>query len=268
MHVPLPVGRRRSLSVPASLVLAVAIALVPFTAPAAKAAPAAPPGRAQPARASAPDQPERLLPDNRPMNAANNVTVANPGTVTSVLGSTVSLQMQAVSNPGDSFTFTTTWPPVYGRLPTGLSISPSGLISGTVTALGSTTVTVTAFDNATGLMGDAVFTWVVEPEPSVSNCTAVLFEGKQLCITVDQQAATGTFFLYGRGWDGYVEVDGPGGELAATPPGRLNAPPRASMSGSHTPNGPGQYCAVDWAYSTGSTYTRQMTVCVNWPGGS
>jgi len=47
-------------------------------------------------------------------------------------------------------------------LPAGLTISSAGVITGTPTTAGTSTVTVTAKDG-TGAMGSATFTWVINP---------------------------------------------------------------------------------------------------------
>jgi hypothetical protein len=82
--------------------------------------------------------------------------VTNPGNQTGVIGTPVSLQIQATdSTPGQTLAFTAT------GLPAGLVISPStGLISGTPTTRGSTTVTVTATDT-THASGSTTFTWTI-----------------------------------------------------------------------------------------------------------
>ena len=66
----------------------------------------------------------------------------------------VSLQISATDSGGASLTYTAS------GLPTGLSISSSGLISGTPTAAGTFSVTVTATDS-TGASGSASFTWTI-----------------------------------------------------------------------------------------------------------
>ena len=92
-------------------------------------------------------------------STTNTVTVNNPGNQTSTVGTAVSLQMTATdSASGQSFTWSAT------GLPAGLSINSSnGLISGTPTTTGSSSVTVTAQD-ATGASGGASFTWSVAPD--------------------------------------------------------------------------------------------------------
>jgi Putative Ig domain len=93
----------------------------------------------------------------------NTVTVTNPGNQTSTVGTAVSLQISATdSASGQTLTYSAT------GLPAGLSISSSGLISGTPTTAGSNSVTVTAKDT-TGATGSATFTWTVN---AASGCTA------------------------------------------------------------------------------------------------
>src|SRR5450755_45397 len=83
------------------------------------------------------------------------VTVTNPGSQTSTVGTAASLQITATdSAPGQTLTDTAT------GLPAGLSISSSGLITGTPTTATTSTVTVTATDT-TGASGTTSFTWTV-----------------------------------------------------------------------------------------------------------
>jgi subtilase family serine protease len=95
----------------------------------------------------------------------NTVTVTNPGSQSTAVGTAVSLQISASdSASGQTLTYSAT------GLPTGLSISSSGLISGTPTTAGTYSVTVTAKDT-TGASGSASFTWTVG-SGSGSGCTA------------------------------------------------------------------------------------------------
>jgi acetylxylan esterase len=86
----------------------------------------------------------------------NQVTVTNPGNQTSMPGTAASLQIHASdSAAGQTLTYSAT------GLPAGLSINSStGLISGTPTASGTSSVTVTARDS-TGASGSTTFTWTV-----------------------------------------------------------------------------------------------------------
>ena len=82
------------------------------------------------------------------------VTVANPGSRTGTTGTAATLQMAATGG-----TAPYTW--VATGLPTGLSINAtSGLISGTPTATGTFSVTVTAKD-ATAATGSTTFPWTI-----------------------------------------------------------------------------------------------------------
>ena len=95
----------------------------------------------------------------------NKVTVTNPGNQTGTVGTPVSLQLHATdSASGQTPTFTS----VTG-LPPGLSMSTGGLISGTPTTGGTSSLTVTATDS-TGASGSATFGWVINPVVSGLAC--------------------------------------------------------------------------------------------------
>ncbi|HWC85463.1 MAG TPA: putative Ig domain-containing protein [Solirubrobacteraceae bacterium] len=105
-------------------------------------------------------------------NGGNTVTVTNPGNQSSTVGTSVSVQMQASdSASGQTLSYSAT------GLPAGLSISSaSGLISGTPTTAGSTSVTVTATDT-TGAAGSTSFTWTVNS--TTGNTVTVTNPGSQ-----------------------------------------------------------------------------------------
>jgi len=96
----------------------------------------------------------------------NTVTVTNPGSQTSTVGTAASLQINASdSASGQTLTYSAT------GLPTGLSISSTtGLITGTPSASGSYSVTASAKDT-TGATGSASFTWTISSSGG-SGCTA------------------------------------------------------------------------------------------------
>ncbi len=86
----------------------------------------------------------------------NTVTVTNPGSQSGTVGQAVNgPQIQGTdSAAGQTLTYTAS------GLPTGLSISSSGLITGTPSAAGTFNATVTATDS-TGASGSASFTWTI-----------------------------------------------------------------------------------------------------------
>jgi subtilase family serine protease len=87
--------------------------------------------------------------------AGNTITVTNPGSQTGTVGTAVSLQIHASdSAAGQTLTYKAT------GLPAGLSISSSGLISGTPTTAATSSVAVTATDT-TGASGSTSFTWTI-----------------------------------------------------------------------------------------------------------
>jgi endo-1,4-beta-xylanase len=85
----------------------------------------------------------------------NTVTVTNPGSQSGTVGTAESVQVHATDSAGAALTYSAS------GLPAGLSINSStGVISGTPTASGSSSVTVTATDG-TGATGSTTFTWSV-----------------------------------------------------------------------------------------------------------
>ena len=97
-------------------------------------------------------------------STGNTVTVTNPGNQTTQVNTAVSLQISGSdSASGQTLTYSAT------GLPTGLSISSSGKISGTPTATGTYNVTVTAKDS-TQASGSTSFTWTINS--SGGGCTA------------------------------------------------------------------------------------------------
>ncbi|MFE3521368.1 putative Ig domain-containing protein [Streptomyces sp. NPDC059161] len=89
-------------------------------------------------------------------STGNTVTVTNPGAQSTTVNTAVSLKVNASdSASGQTLTYSAT------GLPAGLSINSStGLISGTVTTVGNSSVSVTAKDS-TGASGSTSFGWTV-----------------------------------------------------------------------------------------------------------
>ncbi|HEX6523584.1 MAG TPA: glycoside hydrolase family 11 protein [Streptosporangiaceae bacterium] len=100
----------------------------------------------------------------------NTVTVTNPGSQSGTVGTAESVQVHATDSGGAALTYSAS------GLPAGLSINSStGVISGTPTASGSSSVTVTARDS-TGATGSTTFTWSVSgggPPPPGGACKVV-----------------------------------------------------------------------------------------------
>jgi serine protease len=96
--------------------------------------------------------------------AGNTITVTSPGNQTTTVGTAVSLQIHATdSASGQTLTYSAT------GLPAGLSISSSGLISGTPTTTGTNPSVLVKATDGTGASGSAGFSWTINP---VSTCTA------------------------------------------------------------------------------------------------
>ncbi|MFD3589416.1 M4 family metallopeptidase [Streptomyces sp. NPDC058683] len=101
----------------------------------------------------------------------SGVTVTNPGSQSSTVGTAVSLQVSASSTNSGSLTYAAS------GLPTGLSISSStGAITGTPTTAGTYSTTVTVTDS-TGATGTASFTWTVSSSGGGGSCTATQLLG-------------------------------------------------------------------------------------------
>jgi serine protease len=140
----------------------------------------------------------------------NTVTVTNPGSQTGTVGTAKSLQMTASdSASGQTFTWSAT------GLPTGLSInSSSGLISGTPSAAGTFSSTVTAKDT-TGASGSATFSWTI----STSGGGGCPSPGQKLSNPGFESGSTGwtassgvinTDGAYSHSGSGYAWLDGYG----------------------------------------------------------
>ena len=150
---------------------------------------------------------------------ANTVTVTNPGTQTSTVGSAVSLQIQASdSASGQTLTYSAT------GLPAGLSISSaSGLISGTPTTPGTSPSTVTAKDT-TGASGSASFSWTVNPV--AANTVTVTNPGSQtstvgtavsLQIQASDSASGQTLTYSATGLPAGLSISSASGLISGTP---------------------------------------------------
>lgn len=100
------------------------------------------------------------------VDGANTVSVADPGSQTTTVGTAASLQIDATdTNSSQTLSYSAT------GLPVGLTInSATGVISGTPTTTGGTSVIVTATDS-TDASGSATFTWAITPAPTPTPST-------------------------------------------------------------------------------------------------
>ncbi|MEU1424786.1 RICIN domain-containing protein [Kitasatospora sp. NPDC005751] len=114
-------------------------------------------------------------------SASEAVTVTGPGNQNGNVNTAVSLQLTANDTAGKALTFSAT------GLPSGLSISPSGLITGTPTTAGSSTVTVTATSGTA--TGSTSFTWAVT---TALNGTHTLVTGGKALDDPDHSLNQGT----------------------------------------------------------------------------
>ncbi|GAA2052509.1 hypothetical protein GCM10009839_69950 [Catenulispora yoronensis] len=100
--------------------------------------------------------------------SSETVTVTNPGSLSGVVGTAVSKQISATDSAGKALTYSAT------GLPAGLSISSSGLISGTPTTAGTSSVTVTASSGTAS--GSTTFSFTITSSGG-GGCTAAQLIG-------------------------------------------------------------------------------------------
>ena len=108
------------------------------------------------------------------ITTGNTVTVTNPGSQSTMLGTAASVQIHATdSGSGQTLSYSAS------GLPAGLSINSStGLISGTPTTVGTSSVTVTAHDG-TGASGSASFSWTISSSGGGGTCHVVYTNNSQ-----------------------------------------------------------------------------------------
>lgn len=183
----------------------------------------------------------------------NTVTVTNPGSKTGTVGTATSLQISATDSGGAALTYSAT------GLPTGLSINASsGLISGTPSAAGTFSVTVTAKDS-TGASGSASFTWTISSSGG-TGCS-----GQKLTNPGFESGATGwtttsgvvnTDGAHAHAGSGYAWLDGYGSTHTDTVSQSVTIPSGCSASLTY-------YLSISTNETTTSTAYDKLTVTVN-----
>jgi beta-glucosidase len=141
------------------------------------------------------------------------VTITSPGAQEEVAGTAVSVPVTANdATSGQTLSFSAT------GLPTGISISNNGTITGTPTTAGTSTVTVTATDG-NGALASTSFTWTVAPAGAgIATTPLVGYQGLCLDLASDSNADGAKVDIYtcngtnGQQWtelpNGTVHADG------------------------------------------------------------
>ena len=109
-------------------------------------------------------------------------TITDPGNQVSTVGGAVSLQLSVDSGTGVP---PLTWAITTGALPTGLTLSASGLVTGTPTATQAAASLTVSVSDAFGRTGAASFTWKVVAPPTITTPTAqTSTQGTAVSLTV------------------------------------------------------------------------------------
>ena len=184
----------------------------------------------------------------------SGVTVTNPGSQSSTVGTAVSLQISASSTNSGSLTYAAT------GLPTGLSISSStGAITGTPTTAGTYSTTVTVTDS-TGATGTASFTWTVSSSGGGGSCTSSQllgnagFESGSTTWTASSGVITNSSSESAHAGSYYAWLDGYGSSHTDTLSQSVTIP-AACTNTTFT-----FYLHVDTAETTTSTQYDKLTV--------
>ena len=194
----------------------------------------------------------------------NTVDVTDPGPQDSFAGTAISpLTLSATTSGagGGASISSTGWLVTAGSLPTGLTLSPAGVVTGTPAATGSYSATVEATDSD-GFTGTTVVAWTVENVVSVTTPPDQLSVAGTAIVPLTLSATT-------SGSTGGATITG--WSLSGAPPG-LSISAAGVVSG--TPTTGGTYTvtatATDSQSSSGSsspfTWTVSDVVTVADPG--
>ncbi|GAA3254296.1 ExeM/NucH family extracellular endonuclease [Dactylosporangium siamense] len=154
-----------------------------------------------------------------PQNAASDggpttVTVTNPGPQNATTGTAIAPLALAASGGAAPYTWTA------AGLPAGLSIATDGVVSGTPTAAGTSSVTVTATESG-GASGSATFTFTVTTTTTVVPVAEIQGTNTDTSPLVGQTVTTEgvvTAVYATGGFNGFfLQTGGSGGSTDATP---------------------------------------------------
>jgi O-glycosyl hydrolase len=202
----------------------------------------------------------------------NTVTVTNPGSQTGKVGTAASLQVQASdSGSGQTLTYSAS------GLPAGLSISSStGLISGTPTTAGTSSVTVTATDG-TGASGSATFSWVISSN-STTNTVTVTNPGSQsgtvgtaasLQIQASDSASGQTLTYSASGLPAGLSISSSTGLISGTPTTAGTSSVTVTATDTTGASGSASFTWTIGSSGGGGTSSCKVVYTNNsqWPGG-
>jgi prepilin-type N-terminal cleavage/methylation domain-containing protein len=171
--------------------------------------------------------------------------VNNPGAQVGEVSVPVSLQLTAAGGapPG-------TW--AGSGLPTGVSISSAGLISGTPSAAGTYAVTVTTTDSV-GFFGTAAFTWTINALPTLTNPgSQTTAGGTAVSLAISRAGGTAPFT-----WS--VTAPGPWGATGLPAGLSINAS-TGVISGTSTTAG----SAKDVTVTVTDSFAKSASVTFTW----
>jgi len=150
--------------------------------------------------------------------STDKVAIFSPGTQDTAVGGSVYLQVQGEDTAAGSLSYAAS------GLPAGLSInSTTGVISGTATTAGTSTVTLTGTDS-TGPAGSASFTWTVGS--AAGNTVTVTNPGSQagtagtaasLQVTASDSASGQTLTYSATGLPAGLSISSATGLISGTP---------------------------------------------------
>ncbi|HXC85406.1 MAG TPA: putative Ig domain-containing protein, partial [Trebonia sp.] len=200
----------------------------------------------------------------------NTVTVTNPGSQTGKVGTAASLQVQASdSGSGQTLSYSAS------GLPAGLSINSStGLISGTPTTAGTSSVTVTATDG-TGASGSASFSWTISSS-GTTNTVTVTNPGSQsgtvgtaasLQVQASDSASGQTLTYSASGLPAGLSINSSTGLISGTP--TTAGTSSVTVTATDTTGASGS-ASFTWTISSSGTSSSCKVVYTNnsqWPGG-